>query len=156
MQVGLFYNVGDYTASDGGNATIFTFNVAQYLTGLAVGLPVAAVVGGLVAIFFGSIILGMRGHYFAICTLGLGVAAGQIFAGWEWVGAGSGMSSPNAPAKIGDITRIALLPRLRPGGDHLRGDPLAAHRPASGWRSTPSATTRTRRRPWACRPNASR
>ena len=106
VQVGLYYNVGDYTASDGGNATIFTFNAAQYLTGLAAGLPVAAVVGGLVAIFFGSIILGMRGHYFAICTLGLGVAAGQIFAGWEWVGAGSGMSSPNAPNKLGDITQL--------------------------------------------------
>jgi branched-chain amino acid transport system permease protein len=106
MQVGLYYSVADYTASDGGNATIFTFDVAQYLTGLAVGLPVAALVAGLVGVLFGSIVLGMRGHYFAICTLGLGVAAGQIFAGWEWVGAGSGMSSPNSPDSLGDITQL--------------------------------------------------
>jgi branched-chain amino acid transport system permease protein len=78
--------------------------VAQYLTGLAVGLPAGALVAGLMAILFGAVILGMRGHYFAICTLGLGVAAGQIAAGWEWIGAGSGMTSPNAPIKLGDIT----------------------------------------------------
>ena len=106
VQVGLFYSVANYTASDGGNATIFTFDAAQYLTGLAAGLPVAAVLAGLTAVFFGSMVLGMRGHYFAICTLGLGVAAGQIAAGWEWIGAGSGMSSPNSPNSLGDITQL--------------------------------------------------
>ncbi len=96
-QIGLVYSVAKYTAAEGGSATIFTFNTSQYLTGLVLGLPVGAVVAGLVGLFFGSIVLGMRGHYFAICTLGLGVAAGQIFAGWDWVGAGSGLSSPNSP-----------------------------------------------------------
>jgi branched-chain amino acid transport system permease protein len=106
VQIGLFYNIGQYTAAEGGHATSFTFDVAQYLSGLAVGLPVGGIIAGLVAIVFGSIILGMRGHYFAICTLGLGVAAGQIAAGWEWIGAGSGMSAPNAPVKLGDITQL--------------------------------------------------
>jgi branched-chain amino acid transport system permease protein len=105
-QVGLLYDVGPYTASDGGNAAAYVFNVSQYLTGLTLGLPVGAVLAAIVAVFFGSIVLGMRGHYFAICTLGLGVAAGQIFAGWEWVGAGSGLSSPNAPAKLGNINEM--------------------------------------------------
>jgi branched-chain amino acid transport system permease protein len=106
VQIGLIYSVAQYSAAEGGQGTIFTFNVPQYLTGLALGLPTGAVVAGLVAIFFGSIVLGMRGHYFAICTLGLGVAAGQIFAGWEWVGAGSGLSSPNAPVKLGNVNEM--------------------------------------------------
>jgi branched-chain amino acid transport system permease protein len=105
MQVGLYYDIGAYTAAEGGNATIFTFNVSQYLTGLAAGLPVGGILAGLAAIIFGNVILGMRGHYFAICTLGLGVAAGQIAAGWAWIGAGSGMSAPVAPIKLGDITQ---------------------------------------------------
>jgi branched-chain amino acid transport system permease protein len=105
-QVALVYSVGKYTAAEGSSATVFAFNVPQYLTGLALGLPVGAIIAGLVGLFFGSIILGMRGHYFAICTLGLGIAAGQIAAGWEWIGAGSGLSSPNVPAKLGDISQM--------------------------------------------------
>jgi len=105
-QVGLLYEVGPYTASDGGNATAYVFNVSQYLSGLTLGLPVGAVVAAIVAAFFGAVILGMRGHYFAICTLGLGVAAGQIASGWEWIGAGSGMSSPNAPRELGDLVML--------------------------------------------------
>ncbi len=105
-QIGLVYSVANYTAAEGGHATIFTFNVPQYLTGLALGLPVAGLVAGLVALFFGRIVLGMRGHYFAICTLGLGIAAGQIAAGWQWIGAGDGLSSPNAPVKLGDLSEL--------------------------------------------------
>ncbi len=105
-QVGLLYDISNYTASDGGDATIYVFTVPQYLTGLAIGLPFAALLAGLVAAFFGSVVLGMRGHYFAICTLGLGVAAGQIAAGWEWIGAGSGMTPPNAPRGIGDLAQF--------------------------------------------------
>jgi branched-chain amino acid transport system permease protein len=106
VQIGLVYSVSHYTAAEGGSATIFTFNVPQYLTGLTLGLPAGAIVAGLVGLFFGSIVLGMRGHYFAICTLGLGVAAGQIAAGWDWIGAGSGLSSPNAPVALGNINEL--------------------------------------------------
>jgi branched-chain amino acid transport system permease protein len=35
----------------------------------------------IVAGLIGYAILGLRGHYFAICTLGLGVAAGEISGG---------------------------------------------------------------------------
>ena len=44
----------------------------------------------------------MRGHYFAICTLGLGIAAGEFAGGIELVGAGQGMTSPPWPKGIGD------------------------------------------------------
>ncbi len=105
-QIGLVYSVANYTAAEGGHATIFTFDVPQYLTGLALGLPVAGALAGLVALVFGRMVLGMRGHYFAICTLGLGIAAGQIAAGWQWIGAGDGLSSPNAPVKLGDLSEL--------------------------------------------------
>ena len=41
--------------------------------------------------------LGLRGHYFAICTLGLGVAAGEISGGIEIIGAGQGFTTPPFP-----------------------------------------------------------
>jgi ABC-type branched-subunit amino acid transport system permease subunit len=41
--------------------------------------------------------LGLRGHYFAIGTLGLGIAAAELAAGWDWIGAGSGMVPPQFP-----------------------------------------------------------
>ncbi|WP_284735592.1 branched-chain amino acid ABC transporter permease [Dongia deserti] len=105
-QVGLFYQVSAYNDARGGGATIFTFDPRQYFEGLAIGLPVGAVLAALTAAFLGSLVLGMRGHYFAICTLGLGVAAGELANGWEWIGAGSGMVPPNPPGAIGDLSRF--------------------------------------------------
>ena len=104
-QVGLYYDVGAYTAAKGGGMN-FTFDTAQFLTGLAVGLPVAALLAGLVAAVLGSAVLGMRGHYFAICTLGLGIAAGEIAGGIDWLGGGSGMTTPEAPRDLGDVGKI--------------------------------------------------
>ena len=66
----------------------------------------AAVLAGLVAALLGSAVLGMRGHYFAICTLGLGIAAGEIAAGMEWLGGGSGMTAPEPPQDLGDVGRL--------------------------------------------------
>jgi len=43
----------------------------------------------------------MRGHYFAICTLGLGIAAGEIASGINFIGAGSGMVTPLYPEGAG-------------------------------------------------------
>jgi branched-chain amino acid transport system permease protein len=102
VQVGLFYDVGLYTEAKGGG-TEFVFDASQFLTGLALGLPAAAAASALVAWLLGSLVLSMRGHYFAICTLGLGLAAGQVAAGIPWIGAGSGMLTPNPPATLGDV-----------------------------------------------------
>ncbi|HHK73848.1 MAG TPA: branched-chain amino acid ABC transporter permease [Rhizobiales bacterium] len=98
-QVGLFYSVGAYTAAKGGG-TEFVFDAVQFLQGLGVGLPLGGIVAAVFAIVIGAAVLGMRGHYFAICTLGLGIAAGEIAAGWEWIGAGSGMTTPEPPDAI--------------------------------------------------------
>jgi len=94
VQVALLYDVGEYNAARGGG-TDFVFTAQDYLIGLAIGLPVGAVIASIVAIILGSAVLGMRGQYFAICTLGLGIAAGEIAGGWEWIGAGSGMTVPH-------------------------------------------------------------
>ena len=102
VQVGLFYDVGAYTDAKGGG-TAFLFDEAQFLTGLGVGLPAAALASGFIAWLLGSLVLTMRGHYFAICTLGLGIAAGQIAAGIPWIGAGSGMLTPNPPPELGEV-----------------------------------------------------
>jgi branched-chain amino acid transport system permease protein len=102
VQVGLFYSVGLYTEARGGG-TEFLFNEAQFLTGLALGLPAAAIVSAAIAWALGSLVLTMRGHYFAICTLGLGIAAGQIAAGIPWIGGGAGMLTPNPPETLGDV-----------------------------------------------------
>lgn len=102
VQVGLFYDVGAYTEAKGGG-TAFLFDETQFLTGLAVGLAAAALAAALLAWLLGSLVLTMRRHYFAICTLGLGIAAGQIAAGIPWIGAGSGMLTPNPPAELGDV-----------------------------------------------------
>jgi branched-chain amino acid transport system permease protein len=102
VQVGLFYDVGLYTEAKGGG-TEFVFDASQFLTGQALGLPAAAAASALVAWLLGSLVLSMRGHYFAICTLGLGLAAGQVAAGIPWIGAGSDMLTPNPPATLGDV-----------------------------------------------------
>jgi len=102
VQVGLFYDVGLYTEAKGGG-TEFVFDLRQFLTGLVLGLPAAALASASIAWLFGSLVLSMRGHYFAICTLGLGIAAGQVAAGIPWIGAGSGMLTPNPPAGLGDV-----------------------------------------------------
>ncbi len=98
-QVGLYYPVAAYTAAKGGG-TEFVFDVAQFYTGLAVGLPVGGILAAVTAAALGMVILGMRGHYFAIATLGLAIAAGELAAGWEYIGAGSGMVTPTPPDAI--------------------------------------------------------
>lgn len=104
VQVGLFYDVGQYNAARGGGGTIFEFTYDQYLQGLALGLPAAAIAAAIVAAVLGSAVLGMRGQYFAICTLGLGVAAGEIANSWDYIGSGSGMVPPGAPPELKNLT----------------------------------------------------
>jgi branched-chain amino acid transport system permease protein len=100
VQVGLFYDVGLYNEARGGG-TDFVFDSDQFLSGLSLGIVAASLAAGLVAWLFGYFVLGMRGHYFAICTLGAGIAAGQVAAGIPWIGAGSGMLTPNPPVELG-------------------------------------------------------
>ena len=82
---------------EGGGEKTFVHTPAQFFQGFAFGLAVAAIVPAIVAGLIGYSILGLRGHYFAICTLGLGVAAGEISGGIEIIGAGQGFTTPPFP-----------------------------------------------------------
>ena len=99
VQVGLHYDVAAYNASYG--AIRVDLDEGQYFTGLALGLAAGAAAAVLFALVLGSGILGLRGHYFAIGTLGIGIAAGEIAGGWEYLGAGSGMVPPLYPGELG-------------------------------------------------------
>ena len=100
VQVGMFFPLAEWTES-GGEKT-FVHTPAQFFQGIGVGLAVAAIVPAIVAGLIGYSILGLRGHYFAICTLGLGVAAGEISGGIEIIGAGQGFTTPPFP-NIGSV-----------------------------------------------------
>ena len=95
VQVGMFFPLAEWTESGGEKTFIHT--PTQFFQGMAAGLVVAAVVPAIVAGLIGYSILGLRGHYFAICTLGLGVAAGEISGGIEIIGAGQGFTTPPYP-----------------------------------------------------------
>ncbi|MBL4863906.1 MAG: branched-chain amino acid ABC transporter permease [Rhodobiaceae bacterium] len=91
----LFFGIGAYAC-----AIIQRDLGLDYFVGLAVGLGIAGVFSALVAVVLGVGMLGLRGHYFAIGTLGLGIAAGEIAGGWDYVGAGSGMVPPLYPVGL--------------------------------------------------------
>jgi branched-chain amino acid transport system permease protein len=100
VQVGLYYNVAAYTAPSGAVAVHFTPH--QYYVGLTLGLIAASVIATVFAFLFGQIILGLRGPYFAIGTLGVALSAGELFGAWNYVGGGGGIALPTFPGDPGD------------------------------------------------------
>ena len=104
VQIGLYYDVGEYTSAFG--AVKVDWTMEQYLVGIAVGLVAAAVISALLAVVFGWIVFGLRGPYFAIGTLGVAIAAGEMVSAWEWVGAGGGISMPTYPGEPDDRAMI--------------------------------------------------
>lgn len=103
-QIGIVYNIGEYTAADG--AIKVSFNAHQYFEGLALGLVLAAVIPVIVAAILSWILLGIRGPYFAIGTLGAAIAAAELTAAWGWVGGGQGISMPVYPGGPGTRERF--------------------------------------------------
>ncbi|MCP4330730.1 MAG: branched-chain amino acid ABC transporter permease [Alphaproteobacteria bacterium] len=91
----LFFGIGAY-----GTAIAQRDFGFAYLEGLFSGIAMSIVIAVVVAAVLGYGILRLRGHYFAIATLGLGIAAGEIAGAWEYVGAGSGMLTPGFPGPI--------------------------------------------------------
>ena len=104
VQIGLYYDIGEYTAAYG--AILVQYDMEQYFTGLITGLIASGLVAVVFALAFGTIVFGLRGPYFAIGTLGVALAAGELVGAWDWVGAGSGISMPVYP---GDPDDRALL-----------------------------------------------
>ena len=103
-QIGLYYDVAEYTAAFG--AVRIDYTMRQYFTGLALGTVAAGFGAVLLALVFGRIVFGLRGPYFAIGTLGVALAAGELTSTWDYVGGGGGVSLPVYP---GDPDQRALL-----------------------------------------------
>ncbi len=100
IQRDLYFTVEEYANVAGGEQAALT--TAEYLFGLGLGMGTGALLAVIVAALLGSGILGLRGHYFAICTLGLGIAAGELASGWDYIGAGSGLVTPLLPDALGE------------------------------------------------------
>lgn len=95
VQIAQFSDVAAYTSAFG--AIKVEFTDAQYFTGLFLGLIAGGVASALFAVIIGPAMLGLRGPYFAIGTLGLAVAVAELVAGWGYVGGGGGISMPVYP-----------------------------------------------------------
>ncbi|MDX2315727.1 MAG: branched-chain amino acid ABC transporter permease [Gammaproteobacteria bacterium] len=95
VQIGMVYDVGEYTASFG--AIRIEFTDSQYFTGLFLGIIAAAIGAVVCALILSLAVFGLRGPYFAIGTLGCALAAAELIAGWDYVGGGGGISMPVFP-----------------------------------------------------------
>ena len=102
-QIGLFYDVGIYTAAHGADTAQFSSD--QYYIGIFSGLFFAAIGSAILSVFLGWAVFGLRGPYFAIGTLGVALSAGELFGAWEWVGGGGGIALPVFPGS-GDAKSI--------------------------------------------------
>lgn len=91
----LFFGIGVYTC-----AVLQRDSGLDYYPALLLGMGLGGIFAMFAALLVGAALLGLRGHYFAIGTLGLGVAAGELAGGWNYVGAGSGMTTPMFPGEL--------------------------------------------------------
>jgi branched-chain amino acid transport system permease protein len=104
VQVGMVYDVALYASPDGAALT-GNFAPAQYFTGLGLGILAAAIGNVILAVLLSQIFFGLRGPYFAIGTLGLALAAGELIGAWDYVGGSGGIALPVLP----DNAEILLL-----------------------------------------------
>jgi len=126
--------VGGYAGYPDFGAAAF-LGIGAYTTGVlmtraAVPFPLALLAGALLAVLaavlMGAVLLRLRGHYFAIATLGFMLVLQQLAANLELTGGGSGMNLPVARSfttfyywMLGVCALAAaaglFLPRLRVG-----------------------------------------
>ena len=97
----LFFGVGMYVC-----AVVQRDSGLGYYPALFVGIAAGGLAGVAIAALLGPAVLALRGHYFAIATLGLGAAAADLAAAWNYIGAGSGMAPPIFPGAIGERERF--------------------------------------------------
>jgi branched-chain amino acid transport system permease protein len=78
----------------------------SYYPALFAGIGLGALCAAVAALVLGPAILGIRGHYFAIATLGLSIVAADVASALEYIGAASGMAPPVFPGAIEDRSRF--------------------------------------------------
>lgn len=100
VQVGQVYDVALYTSPDGASLT-GNFEPEQYYTGLVLGIIAAPIGCVILAVLLSQVFFGLRGPYFAIGTLGVALAAGELIGAWDYVGGGGGIALPVFPGEIG-------------------------------------------------------
>jgi len=103
-QIGMFYDIGEYTAANGVLKVAFT--QAQYFDGLSLGLVLGALGAVLAACVLSWVLFGLRGPYFAIGTLGATVAASELTSSWNYVGGAGGIAMPVFPGGPGERERF--------------------------------------------------
>ena len=96
----VFFGLGAYTAG-----LVMVRGQASFWTGLALG----AVVCGLYAVVIGVPLLRLRGHYFAIATLGMNEATRAIVENLRFTGGGMGLSLPILPGDADAVNRYVYL-----------------------------------------------
>jgi len=101
--IGLVHDVGVY--NDAARSEIMKFTDAQYFTGAILGILGAGLFCSLTAVIIGYLTFGLRGPYFAIGTLGVAIAAGELVTNWDWVGGGQGISLPVYPGHL-DVGKL--------------------------------------------------
>ncbi|MGR3342606.1 MAG: branched-chain amino acid ABC transporter permease [Paracoccaceae bacterium] len=94
------FTLAVYNAAEGGNLASFAVDTPTFIASLMIGLAIVAVINFGIGLIIGSQLLKMRGHYFAIGTLGLGVAAGEFASTMNILGAGSGMNFIQPPRSL--------------------------------------------------------
>ena len=96
-----FFGIGVYIC-----ALVQRDSGLSYYPALAVGIALGALGAAFVALVLGPAMLGIRGQYFAIATLGLTVVAADVASAWEYIGAASGMAPPLYPGPIDSRSRF--------------------------------------------------
>lgn len=92
ITIGLVHPVGEYT--DASRSELMLFTSGQYFTGLILGSLGAGIFCAVCAWILGLIFFGLRGPYFAIGTLGVAIAAGELVSNVDWLGGGQGIQMP--------------------------------------------------------------
>jgi branched-chain amino acid transport system permease protein len=98
ISIALVYDVGSYTDASGGG--IFEFTDQQYFSGMLIGIIGAGFFCSATAVIIGYLTFGLRGPYFAIGTLGVAIAAGELVSNWDWIGGGQGIALPVYPGDL--------------------------------------------------------
>lgn len=93
--IGIAHPIAEYTGAAGGG--IYKFTDTQYFLGAILGILAAGIFCALCALVIGYFTFSLRGPYFAIGTLGVAIAAGELVSNWDWVGGGQGIALPVYP-----------------------------------------------------------
>src|SRR5437764_3382483 len=88
-----FFGLGAYTCA-------VAVDVHRLHLPLALGIALSPVVPALFALGVGLPLLRLRGHYFAIATLGTAVAVGEVVKNVAWLGGATGLFPPILSADL--------------------------------------------------------